>query len=152
MAGCNISRPWLIQLDMVWYWTLPPCCSALRATSRYVPSLSGIALITATMFSAVNSPTPRVLFGMVVSGRGVRLLRVGGCVQGGAVELSCLLGPWCAKRVSVTCSGGLFGLLCRPFRAAKRAARMSRPSWVVFALPSVSGGSGTVEGLNFCRR
>ena len=26
---------------------------------------------------------------------------------------------------------------------------MSRPSWVVFALPSVSGGSGTVEGLNF---
>ena len=28
-------------------------------------------------------------------------------------------------------------------------ARMSRPSWVVFALPPVSGGSGTVEGLNF---
>ena len=25
---------------------------------------------------------------------------------------------------------------------------MSRPSWVVFALPSVSGGSGTVEGLS----
>ena len=31
----------------------------------------------------------------------------------------------------VTCSGGLFGLLCRPVRAAKRAALMSRPSWVV---------------------
>ena len=25
---------------------------------------------------------------------------------------------------------------------------MSRPSWVVFVLPSVSGGSGTVEGLS----
>ena len=25
---------------------------------------------------------------------------------------------------------------------------MSRPSWVVFALPSVSGGSGTVVGLS----
>ena len=53
-----------------------------------MPSLSGIALIAATMFSAVNSPTPRVLFGMVVSGGGVCLLRVGGCAQGGAVELS----------------------------------------------------------------
>ena len=36
-----------------------------------------------------------------------------------------------------------------PLRAAKRAAQLSRPSWVVFALPPVSGGSGTVEGLNF---
>ena len=54
-----------------------------------------------------------------------------------------------AQSWSATCSGGLFGLLCRPFGAAKRAAHSSRPSWVVFALPSVSGGSGTVEGLNF---
>ena len=30
----------------------------------------------------------------------------------------------------VTCSGGLFGLF-GPLRPAKRAARMSRPSWVV---------------------
>ena len=29
---------------------------------------------------------------------------------------------------------------------------MSRPSWVVFAPPSVSGGSGTVEGLSFRRK
>ena len=41
------------------------------------------------MFSAVNIPTPRVVFGMAVSGAaGVFLLRVGGCVQSGAVELS----------------------------------------------------------------
>ena len=53
-----------------------------------VPSLTGIALSKATMFSAVNSPTPRVVFGMVVSGAaGVRLLRVGGCAQSGAVAL-----------------------------------------------------------------
>ena len=50
---------------------------------------------------------------------------------------------------SVTRSGGLLGLMCRPLRAAKRAAQLSRPSWVVFALPPVSGGPGTVEGLNF---
>ena len=57
--------------------------------------------MAATMFSAVNSPTPRVLFGMVVSGAaGVRFLRVGGCVQGGAVDLSRPLGLWCAKLVS----------------------------------------------------
>ena len=63
-----------------------------------VPSLTGIALSTATMFSAVNSPTPRVVFDMVVSGAaGVRLLRVGGCAQGGAVVL---WGLWCAKLVS----------------------------------------------------
>ena len=36
----------------------------------------------------------------------------------------------------VTCSGGLFGLF-GPLRPAKRAARMSRPSWVGFALSSV---------------
>ena len=51
------------------------------------------------MFLAVNSPTPRVLWGMVVSGGGVRLLGVGGCAQSGAVELSCPLGLWCAKLV-----------------------------------------------------
>ena len=50
---------------------------------------------------------------------------------------------------SATCSRRLLGRRCRPLRAAKRAAHSSRPSWVVFALPSVSGGSGTVEGLNF---
>ena len=60
-----------------------------------------IALSTATMFSAVNSPTPRVLFDMVVSGGGgVRLLGVGGCAQSGAVELSRPMGPWCAKLAS----------------------------------------------------
>ena len=94
-----------------------------------MPSVSGIALIAATMFSAVNSPTtPRVVFGMVISGGGgVRLLRVVGCAQSGAVGLWALgVQSW-----SATCSGGLFGLLCRPARAAKRAAHSSRPSGVV---------------------
>ena len=40
---------------------------------------------------------------------------------------------------SATCSGGLFGLLCRPLRAAKTAAQSSRPSWVVAVMPSDSG-------------
>ena len=80
---------------------LPPYFCALQATSRYVPSLSGIALIAATMFSAVNSPTPLVVFGMVVSvGGGVRLLGVGGCAQSGAVDLSRPMGPWGAKLAS----------------------------------------------------
>ena len=57
------------------------------------------------------------------------------------------LGPWCAKLAS-NCSRRLLGLVCRPLRAARWAAQLSRPSWVVFALPSVSGGSGTVEGLS----
>ena len=35
---------------------------------------------------------------------------------------------------------------------SKRAAQSSRPSWVVFAMPSVSGGSGTAEGSDFRRR
>ena len=53
------------------------------------------------MFSAVNSPPPRVVFGMVVSGGGgVRLLGVGGYAESGAVELSRPLGLWCAKLVS----------------------------------------------------
>ena len=93
---------------------------ALRATSRYVPSLSGIALIAATMFSAVNSPTPRVLFGMVVSGTdGVGVLRVGGCVQGGAVELSRPLGSWFAKLVGNVLWWSVWPAV-RPLRAAKR--------------------------------
>ena len=40
------------------------------------------------------------------------LLRVGGCVQGGAVELSCALWSLGVQSWSATCSGGLFGLLC----------------------------------------
>ena len=91
-----------------------------------------IALITATMFSAVNSPTPRVLFGMVVSGGGggVRLLRVGGAAQSGAVELSRLWALVC-KAGQQRSLAGLFGLVSCPVRAAKRAAHSSRPSWVV---------------------
>ena len=37
-----------------------------------------------------------------------------------------------------------------PVRAARRAARLSRPSLVIFSLPSVAGGSGTSEELQ-CR-
>ena len=117
---------------------MPPYCSALRATSRYVPSLSGIALITATMFSAVNSPTPRILFGMVVSGAaGVHLLRVGGCVQGSAVELSRPSGPLVCKLVGNVLWWDVWPAV-RPLRAAKRAAQSSRPSWVVTVMPSDS--------------
>ena len=62
-----------------------------------------------------------------------------------------LWAPGVQSSGQATCSGGLFGLLFDPLGAAKRAAQLSRPSWVVFALPSVSGGSGTAEGLNFRR-
>ena len=88
----------------------------------------------ATMFSAVNIPTPRVVFGMVVSGGGVRLLGVGGCAQSGAVVLWALgVQSWPATR-----SGGLFGLVICPVRAAKRAAHSSRPSWVVVSCRRLS--------------
>ena len=74
------------------------------------------------------------------------------CVLAGALRASLLsCGALWALGVpnwSATCSRRLLGLVCRPLRAAKRAAQLSRPSWVVFALPSVSGGSGTVEGLS----
>ena len=49
----------------------------------------------------------------------------------------------------VTCSGGLFGLF-GPLRPAKRAAQMSRPSWVGFWCWSVLAGNA--EGLSFRRR
>ena len=116
----------------------------------------GLLSITATMFSAVNSPTPRVLFGMVVSGAaGVHvLLRVGGCAQGGAVELSRPSGPLVCK--ALVSSNVLWWAFwpAVPSLLGRKKGRLdsSRPLWVVFALPSVSGGSGTVEGLNFCRR
>ena len=58
-------------------------------------------------------------------------------------------GPWCASW-SAACSGGLFGLLCRPVMAAKRAAHSSRPSWVGFWCWSVLAGNA--EGLSFRRR
>ena len=86
---------------------LPPYCSALRATSRYVPSLSGIALNTAAMFSAVNSPTPGDLFGMVVSGTaGVRISLLAGTLR---AALSSCRALWAlgVQSWSSTCSGGL---------------------------------------------
>ena len=79
MAGCNISSA---VADPVGDGVVLDVAAVLLGLTgdEYMPSLSGIALIAATMFSAVNSPTPRVLFGMVVSGGGgVRLLGVGGC-------------------------------------------------------------------------
>ena len=113
--------------------------SYLQATSRYVPSLSGIALIAATMFSAVNSPTPRVLFGMVASGAaGFVSFVLAGAFR--ASLLSCgALWALGVPNWSATYSRRLLGLVCRPLRAAKRAAQLSRPSGVVFALPFVSG-------------
>ena len=98
------------------------------------------------MFSAVNSPTPRVLFGMVVSGGGgVRLLGVGGCAQSGAVELSRPMGPLVCK------AGQQRALAGCPVRAAKRAALSSRPSWVV--LPGRwSVSFSTAEWLHYRRR
>ena len=89
------------------------------------------------MFSAVNSPPPRVVFGMVVSGGGgVRLLLVGGCAQSGAVELSRL---WALGVQSwpTTCYGGLFGLLFDPLGAAKKGGSVEPPFVGRFALSSV---------------
>ena len=81
---------------------------------------------------AADHPRPHVVSGMVVSGAaGVRLLRVGGCAWSGAVYMSRPLWALGVQSGSVTCSGGLFGLVSRPLRAAKRAAHSSRSSWVV---------------------
>ena len=101
------------------------CCVLVSACC---PGAAGIAFSTPTMFSAVNSPMPRVVFGMVVSGGGgVRFLGVGGCAQGGAVVL---WGLWCAKLASNVLWRAVWlgELSCY---GSKRAAQMSRPSRVV---------------------
>ena len=88
-----------VEVVRVALWQKLAVCSIGCETSRHRPTgrpaslvmpcpersdllpFLGIALITATMFSAVNIPTPRVVFGMVVSGTdGVGVLRVGGAV------------------------------------------------------------------------
>ena len=74
------------------------------------------------MFSAVNSPRPRVVFDMVVSGAAgfVSFVLVGAL----RAALSCS-GPVVCK------AGQQLALAGCPVRAAKWAARMSRPAWVV---------------------
>ena len=70
------------------------------------------------------------------------------CVLAGALRASLLVsGSLVCKLVSNVLWWAVCPFCC-PLRAAKRAAQLSRPSWAVFALSSVSGGSGTVEGLS----
>ena len=49
--------------------------------------------LIAMMFSAVNSPTPRVLCGMV----GFVSLVLAGTLRAALLSLSRPMGPWCAK-------------------------------------------------------
>ena len=58
-----------------------------------------------------------------------RVLRQGWRVQSGAGGLV-LAGSLVVQSWSATSSGGLFSLVCGPARTAKRAARLSRPTWV----------------------
>ena len=90
------------------------------------------------MFSAVNSPTPRVLFGMVVSGGGgVRLLGVGGCAQSGAVDLSRPMGPWGSKKggsieppfVGCSCPGVVRSRLVLPTHVRAVFRRVGHPEY-----------------------